>query len=160
MWLSLFQQKIKEVIHPVYKDFFPTKLSTGWKSSYPMLLSGYHSVNRKSWRKQEIIKDDPWLFHSFENFLWKWCFFCVAKDLDVYFLPLALRGQSVQFSCSVVSNSLRPHEPQPARPPCPWPTPRVHPNPCPLSRWCHPIILSSVIPFSSCPQSFPATGPF
>ena len=65
-----------------------------------------------------------------------------------------------QFSCSVMSDSLRPHEPQHARPPCPSPTPRVHPNPCPLSQWCHPTISSSVIPFSSCPQSFPAWGSF
>ena len=68
--------------------------------------------------------------------------------------------KSVQFSCSVVSDSLRPHEPQHARPPCPSPTPRVYPNSCPLSRWCHPIITSSVVPFSSCPQSFPASGSF
>ena len=67
---------------------------------------------------------------------------------------------SVQFSRSVVSNSLKPHELQHARPPCPSPTPRVHPNSCPLSRWCHPKISSSVIPFSSCPQSFPASGSF
>jgi len=60
---------------------------------------------------------------------------------------------SVQFSHSVVSNSLRPHELQHTRPPCPSPTPRVHPNPRPSSRWCHPAISSSVIPFSSCPQS-------
>ena len=66
----------------------------------------------------------------------------------------------VQFSHSVVSDSLRPHEPQHTRPPCPSPTPRVHPNPCPLSRWCHPAISSSVVHFSSCPQSFPASGPF
>ena len=66
---------------------------------------------------------------------------------------------SVQFSCSVVSDSLWPHEPQHARPPCPSPTPRVHPNPCPLSQWCHPTISSSV-PFSSCPQSFPASRSF
>ena len=66
---------------------------------------------------------------------------------------------SVQFICSVVSNSLQPHELQHARPPCPTPTPGVHPNPCPLSRWCHPTI-SSVIPFSSCPQSFPPSGSF
>ena len=65
---------------------------------------------------------------------------------------------SVQFSHSVVSDSLWPHEPQHARPPCPSPTPRVHPNSCPLSQWCHPTILSSVIPFSSLPQSFPASG--
>ena len=56
---------------------------------------------------------------------------------------------------SVMSDSLWPHEAQQARPPCPSPTPGVHPNPCPLSRWCHPTISSSVIPFSSCPQSFP-----
>ena len=67
---------------------------------------------------------------------------------------------SVQFSCSVMSDSLRPHEPQHTRPPCPSPTPRVHPNPCPLSRWCHPTISSFVVPFSSCPQSFPASGSF
>ena len=66
----------------------------------------------------------------------------------------------VQFSCSVMSDSLQPHEPQHARPPCPLPTPRVHLNPCPLTQWCHPIISSSVVPFSSCPQSFPASGSF
>ena len=67
---------------------------------------------------------------------------------------------SVQFSRSVVSSSLRLHEPQQARPPCPSPTPRVHPNPCPSSRWCIPTISSSVVPFSSCLQSFPASGSF
>ena len=67
---------------------------------------------------------------------------------------------SVQFSRSVVSNSLRPHESQHARPPCLSPTPGVHSNPCPSSRWCHPVISSSIIPFSSCPQSFPASGSF
>ena len=66
----------------------------------------------------------------------------------------------IQFSCSVVSNSLWPHEPQHARPPCPSPTPGVHPNPCPLSRSWHPTISSSVVPFSSCPQSLPASGSF
>ena len=67
-----------------------------------------------------------------------------------------------QFSSvhSVVSDSLQLHEPQHARPRCPSPIPRVYPNSCPLSRWCHPTISSSVIPFSSCPQSFPASGSF
>ena len=67
---------------------------------------------------------------------------------------------SVQFSRSVVSDSLWPHEPQHTRPPCPSLTPRVHPNPCPSSWWCHPTISSSVVPFSSCSQSFPASGSF
>ena len=59
-----------------------------------------------------------------------------------------------------MSSSLLPHELQHARPPCPSPTPRVYPNSCPLSRWGHPTISSSVVPFSSCPQSFPASGSF
>ena len=67
---------------------------------------------------------------------------------------------SVHFSCSAVSDSLRPLELQHATPPCPAPTPGVHPNPCPLSRWCHPTISSSVVTFSSCPQSLPASGSF
>ena len=67
---------------------------------------------------------------------------------------------SVQFSRSVMSNSLWPHESQHTRPPCPSPTAEVHPNPCPLSRWCHPAISSSVVPFSSCPQALPASESF
>ena len=58
-----------------------------------------------------------------------------------------------------MSDSLQPHEQQHARPPCPSPTPRVHPNPCPSSQWCHPTVSSSIVPFS-CPQSFPAPGSF
>ena len=67
---------------------------------------------------------------------------------------------SVQFSCSVVSDSLRPHGPQHARPPCPLPTPRVYSNSCLLNWWCHPTISYSVVLFSSCLQSFPASGSF
>ena len=59
-----------------------------------------------------------------------------------------------------MSDSLQPHEPQHVRPPCPSSTPGVYPNSCPSSRWCHPTISSSVVPFSSCPQSFPALGSF
>ena len=68
--------------------------------------------------------------------------------------------QLVQFSRSVMSDSLRPHESQHARTPCPSPTPRVHPDSRPLSQWCHPAISSSVVPFSSCPQSLPASKSF
>ena len=80
-------------------------------------------------------------------------FFCRSRSIFSFKV-------SVQFSHSVVSDSLRPHELQHARPPCPPPAPRVHPNPCALSRWCHTTISSSVVPFSSCPQSFPASVPF
>ena len=68
-----------------------------------------------------------------------------------------LRAVSVEFSRSVVSDSLRPHELQHSRPPCPSPSPRVHSDSRPLSQWCHPAISSSVGPFSSCPQSLPAS---
>ena len=71
----------------------------------------------------------------------------------------SINVHSVQFSHSVVSDSLQLHEPQHTRPPCPSPTPRVHPNPCPLGLWCHPTTSSSVLPFF-CPQSFPASGSF
>ena len=91
----------------------------------------------------------PWC--SFLHGYFKWSSFIL---LDVWVIS------SVQFSWSVVSDSLQPHESQHARPPCPSPTPGVHSNSCSSSRWCHPAILSSVIAFSSCPQSLPASGFF
>ena len=72
-------------------------------------------------------------------------------------VPGQLQFSSVQFSHSVMSDSLRPHESQHASPPCPSPTPGVHSDSCPSSQWCHPAISSSVVPFSSCPQSLPAS---
>ena len=89
--------------------------------------------------------------------------FCIAGG---FFTSWATREalnvwfSSVQFSRSVVSDSLWPHELQQARPPCPSPTPGDHSNSCPLSQWCHPAISSSVVPFSSCPQSLPASESF
>ena len=80
--------------------------------------------------------------------------------MNVDFPTSKLLFSPVQFSHSVVSNSLWPHESQHARPPCPSPTPGVYPNSCPLSQWCHPAISSSVVPFSSCPQSLLASGSF
>ena len=80
--------------------------------------------------------------------------------LSLYADNMILCISSVQFSCSVMSDSLQAHELQHARPPCPSPTPRVHPNSCPLSQWWHPAISSSVVPFSSCPQSLPASRSF
>ena len=71
-----------------------------------------------------------------------------------------IQFSSIQFNRLVMSKSLQLHGPQLARPPCPSPTPRGHSNSCPLSQWCHPTISSSVVPFSSCPQSFPASGFF
>ena len=81
-----------------------------------------------------------------------------CRNLDFWF-PHWPSCSSVQFS-SVASDSLQPHELQHTRTPCPSPTPWVHPNPCPLCWWCHPTISSAIVPFSSCPQSFPASGSF
>ena len=83
------------------------------------------------------------------------------KSFRKHWKTLWLRAafSSVQFSCLVVSDSLWPHELQHTRPPCPSPTPGVYPNSCPLSRWCHPAISSSVVPFSHL-QSFPTSGSF
>ena len=80
-------------------------------------------------------------------------------DLNRRFSKKWYQFSSVQFSRSVVSDSLRPHESQHASPPCPS-TPGAYSNSCPSSRWCHPAISSSVVPFSSCPQSLPASGSF
>ena len=87
------------------------------------------------------------------------CFTHVTNHKNRHILKIIL-GSIVQFSHSVISNSLRPHEPQHARLPCPSPTPRVYPNSCPLSGWWHSTISSSVVPFSSHLQSFPASGSF
>ena len=80
--------------------------------------------------------------------------FCWVFSISSFHLP------SVQFSCSVMSDSLRPYGLRHARPPCPSPTPGACSNSCPLSRWCDPTISSSVVPFSSCLQSFPGSGYF
>ena len=82
---------------------------------------------------------------------------CIKSTGCMYILTCP---SSVQFSCSVVSDSLQPHASQHTGPPCPSPTPRVYPNSCPSSQWCHPAISSSVLPFSSCPQSLPASESF
>ena len=87
--------------------------------------------------------------------------FCTSIWICPMFGPSSDRsGTSVQLSRSVVSDSLRPHGLQHSRPLCPSPTPRVYSNSCPLSQWCHPTISSSVVPFSSRLQSFPASGSF
>ena len=84
--------------------------------------------------------------------------FSLAQHQDIFHLDTSI--SSVQFSRSVLSNSLQPHESQHTRPPCPSPTPGAYSNSCPSSQWCHPAISSSVILFSSCPQSLPASGSF
>ena len=100
--------------------------------------------------------------HSFIDSFWFFLcpvFFLSSIRPFVSFSCLMVLS-SIQFSRSVVSDSLQAHESQHARPPCPSPTPGVHSNSSASSRWCHPAISSSVVPFSSCPQSLPASGLF
>ena len=87
------------------------------------------------------------------------CTYCKIVTI-IKSINISVSSHSVQFSCSVMSNSLWPHGLQHARPPCPSPTPRVYSNSCPLSWWWHSTISSSVVPFSSRLQSFPASGSF
>ena len=112
-----------------------------------MVLTWIKGISRKSWLFICVLIEK---------------YRCMGERTYMYVFPSSVCLEdlsSVQFSRSVVSDSLRRHELQHTRPPCPSPTPGVHPNPCPLSWRCHPTILSSVVPFS-CPQSFPASGSF
>ena len=121
-------------------------------------LAGFYLCWNLSILKTNITAEIPLLF--------KVIYFLMVylhSEICILFhkmLWLHLPLSSVQFSHSVVSDSLRPHGLQHARPPCPSPTPGVYSNSRPLSRWCHPAIASSVVPFSSCPQSFSASGSF
>ena len=108
------------------------------------------SVVARGWGDRWMVRVIFRALQLFYTILWWW----------IYVIIYLFRSSLVQFSCSVVSDSLRPHESQHARPPCPSPTPRVHSDSRPLSQWCHPAISSWVIPFSSCPQSPPASKSF
>ena len=102
-----------------------------------------------------FLSSFPWSHASFW-FILSFVYICLIFQFNYKFLQFS----SVQFSCSVMSDSLQPHGPQHARPPCLSPIPGVYPVLCPLSRWCHPNISSSVVPFSSFLQSFLASGSF
>ena len=140
------------------------------------LISGSSAFSKSSWNIWKftvhiLLKPGLENFEIYFASVWDecncavvWAFFGIAFLWDWNenwpFLAQWPLFSSVQFSCPVMSDSLWPHEPQHARPPYPSPIPWVHPNPCPLSRWHHPTISSSVIPFSSCPQSCPGSGSF
>ena len=120
--------------------------------------------NTQCWWRHEEIKTLPHSWQELNQYnlsgnLGK-VYFKSLKNAYTLILQVYRSFSSVQFSHSVMSDSLLPHELQHARPPCPSPTPGLYPNSYPLSQWCHPTISSSVIPFSSCLQSFPASGSF
>ena len=154
--ISTWKDQIKSQTHTwktplsnkiTHKDTFATIVNTDWDTFTGwQRTQAIHTLSVVNLEKPEMGSMAKALFGYFQ--------------VDFRQLSSSVQFSSVQFSCSVVSNSLRPHGPQHARPPCPSPTPGVHPNPCPLSWWCHPTISSSVIPSSSWLQSFPAPGSF
>ena len=113
------------------------------------------------WKSDTAYHISPFVCARSTNLITHSCDKVVKKPIHLHRLWMtSVQFSSVQFSRSVVFNSLRPHESQHARPPCPSPTLGVYSNSCPSSRWCHPAISSSVVPFSSCLQSLPASGTF
>ena len=120
-------------------------------------LTGIHRLQRGLWLKLYFsiigfFDKLMYLFYAFKSI--------ILRKGSLFFLYQFSKGVSVQFSRSVISDSLQPHGLQHARPPYPSLTPGVYSNSCPLSRWCHPTISSSVVPFSSHLQSLPASGSF
>ena len=114
----------------------------------PLFSHPREITKRRHWNQLGISSSLRWLFKYSKSQVF------VGPEVREKGMPDV---SSVQFSCSVVSDSLPPHESQHTRPPCPSPTPGVHSNSRPSSRWYHPAISSSVIPLSSCPQSLPAS---
>ena len=138
---------------PSYLGFSRQENWSGLSFPSPMLES-------EKWKWSCSVVSDSSRPHGLQptRLLCPWDFPGKSKGVGCHCL-LRIRA-SVQFSHSVVSDSFWPHESQHARPPCPSPTPGVYSNSCPSSHWCHPAILSSFVPFSSCPQSLQTLGSF
>ena len=127
---------------------------------YPYLSEKWEFSDSAMWQAFVVYFYD--LYFKFGFLLINSCFLRTFEEVLCHFELFHIRilFSSVQFSHSVVSDSLRPHESQHTRPPCPSPTPGVHSDSPPSSQWCHPAISSSAVPFSSCPQSLPASESF
>ena len=140
--------------------------SPGEGNNYPLQYSCLeNSIDKRDWwaTVHGVAESQTWLshFHQWQSLL-QGGFLLLHKTSDCGWVHVLTQTpfSSVQFSCSVVSDSLQPHESQHTRPPCPSPSPRVHWDSRPSSQWCDPAISSSVVPFSSCPQSLPASESF
>ena len=134
----------------------------GWMNNVKVkwnILQWWHPKFKENVKKYLLWK--LWIFSRGKQINFNTItFFQLVLFWLMQFTPDICQFSSVQFSRSVMSDSLRPHESQHTRPPCPSPTPGVYSNSCPSSWWCHPAISSSVVPFSSCLQSLPASGSF
>ena len=119
-----------------------------------MFITALFTIAR-TWNQPRCPLADKWIRKLWYIYTMEY-YSVIRRNAFESFLMIS----SVQFSRPVMSNSLQPHELQHARPSCPSPTPGVHANPCPLCQWCHPTLAYSLVPFSSCPRSFPASGSF
>ena len=138
--LVMYRQAWRAAIHGVSK-------SRTWLSDWTELKMQWRVLYINGLSFLKILRDYSSVFLLYSHM-------AEREDSSLFLFLFS----SVQFSRSIVSDSLRPHESQHARPPCPSPTPRVHSDSRPSSPWCDPAISSSVVPFSSCPQSLPASG--
>ena len=123
-----------------------------------VVLTFYKSFTQMKYLLQKSTFFLIWKMHTLMEI--QLFYILISMIYKTFLLPQNSLSCSVQFSHSIVSDSLWPHESQHARPSCPSPTLRFHSNSCPSSRWCHPAISSSVVPFSSSPQSLPASESF
>ena len=155
VWRNMFEETQMHLSEPPWespspytywvRDFYfiyhPRKKLDHWNEDSSLIISGWATSS-------QVYADMIWPFKcgNFKD---------VSRDKKKSLTHNPENFSSVQFSCSVVSDSLQPHEPQHAKPPCPSPTPGVYSNPCPSSPWCH-ITISSFVVASSCLQSFPA----
>ena len=127
--------------------------------AFKVIFCSYDSIDRQNYHTT-LVCGSYWLYFCIRESQKRMSNWLSLKQSLFIRTCLISIFSSVQFSCSVMSDPSRPHGLQHARLPCPSPTPKACSNPCPLSQWCHPTISSSVIPFSSCLQSFPALGSF
>ena len=165
-WLSITEQRHAEFNNFYHKVILKPDSISGHKAVFaPSVSHGFIQAILLLLLQEGSHHTAP----GFNEWAWllsptsQWAIHLTSTNHQVWY-PEAGTGKSssssstVQFSCSVVSNYLQPHGPQHTRPPCPSPAPRVDPNSCPSGWWCYPTNSSSVIPISSCPQSFPASG--
>ena len=152
-WMSSLTEMFKSGIPLRFNGELPSQEihQSPWKCLTDCLILRYKALTYQSSSTLDVL----WKTSTATYFHGNW-----SEDSSKVLRVSATIYYSVQFSCSVMSESLWPHGLQHARLPCPSPTPGACSNSCPLSRWCHPSISSSVIPFFSCLQSFPASGSF
>ena len=173
MKLFLKYQVLKRInVENEFAQWVPSKMDDQRPKQRPVNIKEWNRKDPSSFQREKPGQIKRWRIRTAlvfptailapDRYTWKQCLqsskgkWCHLLGTERYSINI----YSDQISHSVVSDSLQPHESQHTRPPCPSPTPGVHSHSCPSSQWCHPAISSSVVPFSSCPQSLPASESF